>query len=106
MKLFYCMECQDLVKLVTTHTRSCECGQIKGIYIDNLNAKFCSKSNNYFLVGFANQTVTDAVNSYFKVGSPDGWGINFSAFVIPEPCETFVRVSEEEFEKVSKNDLH
>lgn len=99
MKLFYCMECQDLVKLATTHARSCECGNVRGLYVDDLNAKFTSGNGKYFLVGFANQTMQNAVSTYFKEGSPDGWGINFSAFVIPEPCKTFVKVEPKEFDK-------
>lgn len=106
MKLFYCMDCQDLIKVTTTHVRSCECGNMRGLYTDKLNAVFTSVNTNYALLGYSNQTFKSALDKYFSTGSPDNWGINFSSFVIPEPCETFRRVSQKEFDEIAENCLH
>ena len=105
MKLLLCTDCQSVVSLTQHHTRSCECGNVKGVYIDELNARFRSINDNYFMIGFANYTIQKAICDYKTYGSPDGMGLNFTAFVIPEPCKTFVRLSEEEFEKLRTDPL-
>lgn len=99
MKLLICTDCQSVVSLTQDHARSCECGNVKGMYIDELNARFRSINDCYLMVGFANYTVQKAIQDYRKHGSPDGMGLNFTAFIIPEPCKTFIQVSEEEFEE-------
>ena len=38
MKLFYCQQCGDIVKL-TFKDRLCECGKSGAVYIDKLNAE-------------------------------------------------------------------
>ena len=106
MKLIYCLSCDSSVRLVGEESRQCECGDVHGIYKDDLNAIFVAHSENYVLLGYANSTFVKAVKDYKKNGSPDGWGLNFSAFVIPEPCSTFVRVSEKEYKKFCETCLH
>lgn len=101
MKLLLCTDCQSIFSLTQHHIRSCECGNVKGLYVDELNARFRSINNNYFMMGFANYTVQKAISEYCRFGSPDGMGLNFTAFVIPEPCSTFVRMGIEEFETIS-----
>lgn len=96
------MECQHNFNISTKHVRSCECGNVKGMYVDDLNAVFTAKTDRYVLIGFANYTLQKAVSDYFKYGSEDGWGLNFTSFVIPEPCKTFERVNENCFEKTVK----
>lgn len=38
MKLLFCPECDDIIKLTRSETRSCKCGQCVGKYVDNLYA--------------------------------------------------------------------
>jgi hypothetical protein len=58
---------------------------------------------NYVMLGFANYTLVKAIKDYEKHGSPDGLGLNYSAFVIPEPCKTFIRVTSDEFKQIKQN---
>ena len=39
MKLIYCKDCQDMVKLRLTEMRFCMCGKVYGRYIDNTTAE-------------------------------------------------------------------
>jgi hypothetical protein len=55
------------------------------------------------MLGFANYTVSKAISDYSRYGSPDGMGLNFTAFVIPEPCDTFIRVGADEFSEIEAN---
>jgi hypothetical protein len=81
MKLIFCPECWDVVKLSTKSTRTCECGKASGRYIDNLNAEI---SGTAVAVGFNNFSFAFAVR-----GQPErGMGKNFEAFVIPKECPT------------------
>jgi len=83
MKLIYCTECQDLFKLgkVAQH---CECNQSGGMYHDDgLNAEYWGKA---VPVGIANSSFLEAI----KRRPMHGDGYEFSAFVIPIRCKTFV----------------
>lgn len=103
MKLIFCTECQSTVTLRPKKTRSCECGNVKGRYINGLEARFVAKTSSYFLIGYANQTFQQAVFDCHMHGEPGGMGIEFTAFVIPEPCPTFLKASEEEFQAFEEN---
>ena len=39
MKLLFCPECSDVIKLIVGELRSCQCGKVKGKYIDNTHAE-------------------------------------------------------------------
>ena len=80
MKLFYCPNCEDVVKM-TKEVRHCECGSASGFYQDDLNAII---NQNAIPIGFSNRSFIDAL-----VCRPEkGQGKEFSAFVIPEKCNT------------------
>ena len=89
MKLLMCTECGDFVRLFI-YKRECQCGAVAGRYIDERRAVI---SGPCCLIGFQTasfrnaQLVTDALVGVTNLG-----GIQFSAFVILEPCPTFKRV--------------
>ena len=39
MKLLLCVKCSDVFKLIPREIRSCECGEVRGRYIDDLRAE-------------------------------------------------------------------
>jgi hypothetical protein len=87
MKLLVCTKCQHVFSL-SFDERACACESTKGRYEpDGLHATYSGPgiplgfSNNAFIEAIKNRPVT-------------GMGSVFHAFVIPEECETFVRVLE------------
>jgi len=88
MKLIYCPQCHDVVKLDFME-RTCECRASYGYYEDDLNAIYGGSA---VPLGFANSSLVKAVKN-----QPDkGMGENFEAFVIPKSCPTFVWEEEAE----------
>jgi hypothetical protein len=90
MKLLFCTECGDVIKLGYLPT-TCACGLSSGNYFsDGLNAQV--KGKNALLLGFANSTLTSALKAHKKnPGGKDGMGWRFEAFIIPEPCGSVIR---------------
>lgn len=82
MKLLLCTECGDIFNL-SYEVRQCTCGKTSGKYIDNLNAEYYGGTP----LGFDNRTLVEAI----KQQPNDGLGRNFTAFVIPKQCKTFIR---------------
>lgn len=64
MKLLLCDECSDVIKL-TTHWRTCECGNVGGQYVDDLRAVVNGKG---ISLAFDSNTLVDAVRS-FRAGA-------------------------------------
>lgn len=81
MKLMYCPHCQDVVALRLT-IRSCECGKVRGWYLnDGYHAQVSKEA---ISLGFANSSFVPAL-----VNQPeDGLGKSFEAFVIPKRAKT------------------
>jgi len=86
MKLFYCPDCHDIVKL-TKDNRTCECGKCSGQYTDDVNATIV----NGIPLGFANTGFRRAVD---KHNQESIWGHEFVAFVIPPNTDSVLRVKE------------
>jgi hypothetical protein len=61
------------------------CGKCKGHYIDGIYAVYSGDCA--VPLGFANSTLVKAVNNQPQ----SGMGENFTAFVIPKICETFIK---------------
>jgi hypothetical protein len=81
MKLILCLECQDVVKL-ERELRYCKCKECWGKYYeDGLHAVISPKA---IPLGFNNSTLADALRARPK----EGMGMRFTAFVIPEKCDT------------------
>lgn len=82
MKLVYCLECNDMVRL-TKDERTCECGRSGGQYEpDGLNATFFGE--NSVPVGFTNSSFRAAIRNR----PHSGMGYNFTAFVMPTVIPT------------------
>ena len=81
MKLIYCPQCHDVVKLAFD-ARSCECEASHGYYkADGLNAVYSGLA---VPLGFANHSFQAAI-----LDQPDeGMGGRFEAFIIPKSCPT------------------
>ena len=69
MKLLFCKECLD-TRMLTTRSRSCECGKSTGRYIDRINAIIKGPC---VAIGFSNTSFIQAINNK---------GIDFTAFTI------------------------
>ena len=83
MKLIFCPNCEDVVKL-HYNNRHCLCGDAWGYYRDDgLNAVIGGKA---VPLGFDNSSLVTAL----KERPADGMGRRFVAFVIPEQCPTVV----------------
>lgn len=85
MKLIFCKECTDVVRLTTADVKSCDCGKSKGQYEeDGLHAWY---SGPCMPLGFANSTFLRALQNQPETG----WGETFDAFVIEKDCPTFIK---------------
>lgn len=84
MKLIFCKNCQDVVRLIMKEERFCQCGKCSGQYTDRLNAWY-KGGENVIPLGFHNRSLSVALENQPE----DGWGENFKAFVIPKICDTF-----------------
>ena len=80
MKLLFCKNCYDVVKLYEGEDRCCKCGKSGGRYIDCVNAEYWGDSA--VPMGFANLSFVEALKNI-----PDsGIGKDFCAFIIPKDC--------------------
>ena len=86
MKLLYCLKCHSMVRLVE-YERSCECKACKGRYIDAVRAVYSGPA---LPIGIDNASFKHAISMQPK----RGMGISFKAFIIPEKCATFKKVSD------------
>lgn len=82
MKLVFCNKCSSVFSLSLKKEKSCDCGECKGKYIDELNAEF---SGDGIPLGFVNYSFIGALLSQPE----SGLGNEFTAFVIPKICRTF-----------------
>jgi len=81
MKLIYCPECHDIVRL-KQEKKTCDCGAIWGYYKDDINAVISPKA---IPLGIANSWFYNALENRPKYGQS---GTLFDAWVIPKECET------------------
>lgn len=80
VKLIYCKNCHDIVRLFYEE-RCCKCGACHGKYLDELNAEI---NGSAIPIGFDNIDFVHAVCHQPKAGD----GELFTAFVIPKKCST------------------
>ena len=85
MKLIYCPECEDIVRLWPEGTQECLCGESNGCYVDEINAVVGGRA---IPIGIDNHSFAQALADRPK----DGAGRRFEAFVIPEQCDTVKEV--------------
>lgn len=88
MKLIYCKDCKDVVRL-TRANRTCFCGAVAGYYKpDGKNAVISPEA---VPLGIDNETLLWAIKhdgNQYMMDSP-----RFTAFKISEPCPTITRES-------------
>ena len=84
MKLLYCLECHDVVRLFR-NSRSCECGATGGQYVDDNNAEV-------FGEGIPFAIATDEFDAAIAGRTEDWPGVWFRGFVIPFTAKTIVKV--------------
>jgi hypothetical protein len=81
MKLIFCTECHDIIRL-TKVSHTCTCGKSRGIYLDDVQAEYYGPA---VPLGIDNTSFINAV-----MNQPDrGMGKLFTGFVIPVECKTF-----------------
>lgn len=110
MKLILCHQCQDVFKFGTKYFKSCDCGNVKARYIDSINAEFYCENDDYSLIGFSNGSLNESMKEYKKKKDEFGYelganGINFDAFIIPEPCPTITKISTENSNLIMKDKI-
>ena len=81
MKLIYCPECHDIIKL-KIGLSFCNCGESSGEY--HYNSLYASISGKAIPIGIANSSFLKAL----KNQPEEGKGECFEAFVIPKNCPT------------------
>jgi len=82
MKLFFCPNCQDVIKMIPEAHRTCFCGASGGYCEkDGLKAVTIGKAVS---LGFDNWSLKIALDLRPRIGR----GKEFKAFVIPEQCFT------------------
>jgi hypothetical protein len=87
MKLLLCLSCQDVIRLpINLKERSCQCGKVKGRYLNHLHAEYSGESA--YPIGFDNHTLAAAISTQPQSGK----GKEFTAFIIPKECPTFKKV--------------
>lgn len=96
MKLIFCRQCQDVIRLFQNSVRMCKCGAVGGKYLNNKDAVYFGKDA--VPIGFNNSSLLSAV----KHQPVEGLGFNFSAFVIPKDCATFKLVALDDVLKNTK----
>ncbi len=89
MKLIFCSNCSDVVRLLNYY-RECECKESFGFYeSDELNAVIGGKA---IPIGFSNFPFKYALEHRPRSGT----GRRFDAFVIPHKCSTIKYRNKEE----------
>jgi len=85
MKLLFCKNCHDIIRL-TEKVKHCECGKVSGqYYSDRITAWY--DGEDAVPLGIANSTFVKALQNQPNKGT----GFEFTAFVIPKECETFIK---------------
>lgn len=80
MKLLMCNKCFSVFSL-SLKTKSCDCGESSGNYIDKLQAVY---NGDCTLLGFQNTSLNKSLSNI---------GTDFIAFTIRKDCKTFVKGS-------------
>lgn len=78
MKLLFCQECEDIIRL-KSHEKKCDCGKVKGRYLDNINAVYSGPA---IPIGIDNNFLATAIRCYPNI--PDKKSMKITAFLIPK----------------------
>lgn len=100
MKLLFCSDCWDVIKLDLDELRFCKCKKVSGKYVDNLFAVYTGDAA--VPLGFRNPSLESAI----RFQPESGMGRDFIAFVIAKECPTFRRLGKnEEFSATEKTEI-
>ena len=88
MKLIYCPDCGDIIKLELYGTKWCKCNHSWGKYTHHINAIYGGAA---IPLGINNYSFQAALIGKDKT---KGKGSELTAFAIPNECDTFKYVSE------------
>lgn len=100
MKLLACRNCSDVFSLRVA-IRNCSCGKCGGQYVDDLTAEVWGPKDGYWVLGFNNSSLVDAIRQQMSLGDSKEVmggiygsavkGRPFEAFIIPESAPTVIR---------------
>ena len=82
MKLIFCRECQDVVKLRRTNWRKCQCGKSSGRYL--ADGWYAEIRGSAVPICFLNSTLLHAIKNRPESGD----GTEFTAFVASRSHES------------------
>lgn len=86
LKLLFCTKCSSVFSL-DFEIRACHCGSVNGRYVDDVTAIYSGVDA--VPIGFSNTSFFRAI-----IDQPtEGLGLEFTAFVIPKDCSTFLEQS-------------
>jgi hypothetical protein len=85
MKLLFCAECTDLVRLFGGR-RSCRCGASAGRYLDEAQVEVSGPA---VVLGVGND---DFQAAYRRLAEDPAHSHEFKGFTLPHPCSTVTRV--------------
>lgn len=84
MKLLYCKNCHDIIKLLYT-PRFCRCGKVGGEYLNILDIAVYGEKKLAVPIGIHNSSFYKAIENQPKEDLGDN-GEVFLSFIIPEEC--------------------
>ncbi len=102
MKLIYCPNCEDIIKLKLEIITMCQCSESSGRYLDGINAEISGLaipleiSNDEFI------NALSMINKNNKQTYKDY--IPFNAFIVPNDCKT-IKVSKEKLLSLKRADF-
>ena len=80
MKLIFCKDCQDVIK-IDRDMRTCKCGKAKAYLTDHINAIV---NDHAIVLGFSNPSLANA----FKIKPTIHFGSRFEAFIISKEAKS------------------
>lgn len=87
MKLLFCTECEDIIRLKTGNLKKCDCGRISGRYIDEINAVYSGPA---YPIGIDNNYFAQAIRCYPHI--PDENSMTITASLIPKKTDSLKKL--------------
>lgn len=88
MKLLFCKNCEDIIRLIPNRERFCQCGATSGLYrSDGYHADYIGEQAVPLFID--NESLLEAIQNRPKGPGP---GEVFVAGVVPSECKTFQRL--------------
>ncbi len=97
MKLLYCKNCHDIIKL-RFMPRFCECERIGGVYINVLDIAIFGEKDLAVPLGITNPSFYNAIDNQPEEDTGDNGEI-FLSFVIPSKCRKVMHMNIKDFNR-------